>query len=266
MRNLRLVTTFFHNRQYYEKDFIEWYSKHFDCNEFIFFIGEEGEVETNTHLLGYPFKREQWESEGITYTYLTYRYTAGTPDQWHSQKQILWAILRDCFDDKPTLVCDCDEFIYCQDIDGALERKSLKTHFYEHMPSLHHSFSLSENCKWNEQGWYFRNKQPSSKGIHHGACKAFYFNKREFVHMGDDNNYCKQTQNALALDEYESVCFHASLTSLSQYLDPHNYNLTSKWNLHRENFSEDLTKEFKEVILNDFGYRTFNLKLSSLLK
>ena len=144
-------------------------------------------------------------------------------------------------------------------------KKLCKSIPYFDCSPLNNSFSLNSITKWNEQGWYFRQDKNYQGNLDHGACKSFFFNKRDFLHCSGGGK-CKNTKNACGIDEYASVCFHASLHSLEHYLDPKNYSLTSNWNLNPKSTESDKLENFKKIILNNRGLRTFNLKLSSLLK
>ncbi|CAG7581614.1 MAG: hypothetical protein SLAVMIC_00929 [uncultured marine phage] len=260
MRNLRLVTTFFKNQEYYEDNYIDWYSKHFNNNEFIFFIGDPDLTNHNKSINGINFMVDEKVINDVKVLYYYYKSNGYVPEQWHKQKNILWGILRSHFDDRHTIITDCDELIYCTDLDKCIKEGSIKTHFYEYKVD-EGKFTLDKDSTWVEQGWYYH-LQLSNRPIKgHGGCKTFFFNKRDFLHMGNNNTYCGD-EIGCNWEEYENVCFHISISSKDQYYGSKQWT-HPRINKEVENVTE---KEFQDnfVKVNDM-YETFNLRLSSLL-
>lgn len=255
MRDLRIVTTFFKNEKYYLNTFIEWYSNHFKNNEFLFFIGDPNIKKFNINYDGLNFFEKKEIKKGITFRYLYYKSAGQIPDDWHNTKQKLWAILRKYTSDKKTLICDCDELIYTKDLDKCINEGFIKTHFYEYKPNSYlNSFILDTENVWVEQGWYYR--QPTFK-IEHNSCKCFYFDKRDFHHMGEANDYCKKYNYRSDWKKYPNLCFHVSVISKEQYIATKNWTHIDDKNVADINFNK--------TFYDTGEYETFKLNIKKLL-
>lgn len=275
MRNIRMVTTFYQNREYYEGAFIEWYSKHFECNEFMFFIGEDEFTNATHNIYGQPYRIEEETVDGVTLRRLFYPWgksrVGDAQRAWHGQKQRMWRIMREGFPEKPSLICDCDEFIYTKNLDRCLAEGRMPTHFYEHVPTEDGTFSLDDTHTWCEQGWYYGEQfKARERGeecrINHNHCKEFYFGRvphtSDFLHMGPANSYCDDQKS---YQDYENICFHVSVVNYEHFKG------TKQWSHLGEGQTEmDIDQLNKEIFTRDYltvdkNYATFPLRLNDLL-
>jgi len=273
-----MVTTFYRNREYYEDIFIEWYRNHFQCNEFMFFIGEDDFTDPTHEINGQSYRIEQENIDGITLTRLFYQWNKSKVGDaqraWYGQKQRIWRIMREEFPNKPSLICDCDELIYTKNLDRCLVEGKIPTHFYEHVPDEEGTFTLDKTHTWCGQGWYYEEQFESRErgercNTYHGSCKEFYFNRvphtTDFFHMGENNSYCDKT-NQKSYQDYDNICFHISVVNYEHFKNTKQWSHLGRGETEMD--VEQLTKEiFRRYYLTvDKNYDTFPLRLKALLE
>lgn len=208
---MQIVTTFFNNEQYYMNNFVHWYKTLWKPNRFIFFIGKKTIDSYNFESHNIKFFVETKDNI-IT---LKYRSSNNTTDQWHNLKQVFFEILKNNFMTYPSLWVDCDDFIYCKDIDKAVHDKQFKVHFYEHVPLQ--SFNFNNNTLWSTQCYYYREQALGNTLPKHDNCPLYRLEVgKQCSHMGHLNNYCN---NNYTVDDYPNICWHVGIYSKEHYLN-----------------------------------------------
>ena len=202
---MQVISTFFNNEEYYMDNILHWYRTIWNCKKFIFFIGKHELKETNFSTGGINFFVR--EEEDITY----YEYKSNpynTATQWSHFKHIF---IENVVDKRiPSLWVDCDEFVYCKDVENTLSKPEFRTHFYEYVPVI--PFEFDSDSLWSVQPWYYREQSFNNNHnnrITHNNCKVFHLDKSRAGHMGK-SNYCKNSND---YDDYDNICFHVAVQS-----------------------------------------------------
>jgi hypothetical protein len=207
---MQISTTFFENESFYLANYIEWYTKTLNPEKFIFFVGRRNFLESNFNYRGINFLLTE-SSNIIT---LEYNSDNNSTSQWHDLKQIFFSIIKTHFNKTPTLFTDCDELLFCKNINQALRNGYIKTHFFEHVPKQ--DFSLREDMLWSVQPWFYREQALGNVAVSHRDCKIFHiFNPEHTSHMGDRNNYCCTDST---YKDYDNICWHVGIHSKEHYI------------------------------------------------
>jgi hypothetical protein len=207
---MQVVTTFFNNETYHQENLIRWYNKIWDTKQYIFFIGKEKLEHTSFALNGILFNVVD---DGNIRRY-EYQSGTNTPDQWNNYKAVFYDIIRQYHRIYPSLWIDCDELIFCKNIQSAINDGFVKTHFYEYVPVK--PFSFNSETLWSACGWYYREQSLGNTQPTHVNCKRFSLDPHhQFQHMGGGNDYCKHNAQP---DDYENICYHVGVYSNEHFL------------------------------------------------
>ena len=208
---MQIISTFFNNEQYYLANFLHWYRTLWKADCFIFFIGKTVCEPSNYSHSGVQFY--QSEKNGV----ITYEYpsTTNTPDQWHKLKMIFNQIVQQKHSNPNSLWVDCDEMIYCKNLQQTIDEKQFATHFFEYVPNQ--NFALNSNSLWSVHPWYYR-LQALKQLPTHDDCKRFFIGTATMFnsgHMGNSNKYCKSDA---IYTEYDNICYHVGVYSKEHFL------------------------------------------------
>lgn len=274
---MNISTTFFNNEEYYLDNYIKWYSKLYNVEQFIFFIGKKDIVDFNffypTNHINFT-QVSDWHKHGINFFKTTsnnivklfYKSNNNTTEDWHCLKLAFWDILKNNFYNPNTLWTDCDELLYVSDINQALTEGYIKTHFYEYIPK--HPFSLDSETLWSVCPWYYREQALSNRqNINHHNCKIFNLRyPQETKHMGHiSNSYCNSNYT---YKDYTNVCWHVGVHSREHYFkgkhwlqtDPNGRDI---W--EQDRISGVLKNSFEKYHI-ECEFPTFNINLKEVYK
>lgn len=256
---MQVCTTFFNNEQFYEQDFIKWYTNIWGATEFIFFIGR-----SQLKTLNFTYNNINFNYSEIN-NIKRYEYVSGTntPSDWHNLKQVFYNILENRHKAYPSLWVDCDELIYSKNIDSLISKQEFQTHFYEYVPAT--PFNLFANSIWCECPWYYREQALNNHFNNHSNCKKFsLLTPRAGGHMGY-NTYCN---NSFTYEEYDNICFHIGVYSQNHYLENKHWQQTHPDGIEIPHVNRDrqfLNNHFERFHLNCI-FNTFELNIGSYLK